>query len=156
MLGQTPTGQEAFTQHKFLSHGSGVWRRESGVPHGGVWGGPSSGPLTWWEGLRIGVPFTETGSVPLGSTLVTSLRPPSLTPSPWGLVFPARVSTGDAASHTRANGLEDCGQEAWRMPWFLGLAESWAEWGQGLGAETRPGGPQAWKRTGRKAPPSGT
>lgn len=33
MLGQTPTGQEASAQHKFLSHGSGVWRRESGVPH---------------------------------------------------------------------------------------------------------------------------
>lgn len=144
MLGQTPTGQEASAQHKFLSHGSGVWRRESGVPHSrGGRRGPSSGPLTWWEGRRIGVPFTETGSVPLGSTLVTSLRPPSLTPSPWRLVFPARVSTGDAASQTRAYGLEDCGEEAWRMLWFLGLAESWAEWGQGLGAETRPGGPQA-------------
>lgn len=113
MLGQTPTGQVASTQHKFLSHGSGGWRHESGVPHGGVGGGPSSGPLTWWEGRRIRVPFTETGSVPLGSTLVTSLRPPGLTPSPWGLGFPARVlvwnivSTGDTASQTRANGLRD-------------------------------------------------
>ena len=143
MLGPTPTGRVASPQHKFLSRGSGGRWREIGVSHGGVWQEPSSGPLTASSPGERGE-----GWGPLlwkqaqllwlhPHDLVTSLRPPHrpgltialgvrLPSESW---FGAQSVLGMQHLGPEPVGSGTHGEEARRMPWFPGLAESWEEWG---------------------------